>query len=111
MVVLPRLGLGTSHDRATYRQPILDPQGLPDGGPTVGDCWLTGLVMTSETTPGTVSHSGNALSHSDKLGLLKRSVRPRAAKPPEAPAAVLPVARVAVDLPLAHRLPGPRVDG
>src|SRR6478752_1803028 len=102
MVVLPRPGLGTSHDRATYRQPTLDPQGMPDVGPTVGDCWLTGLVMTSETTTGTVSRSGNALSHSDKLGLLKRSVRPRAAKPPEAPAAVLPVAHVAVDLPLAH---------
>ncbi len=51
--------------------------------------------MTSDTTAGTVRHS-------DRVALLKRSVRPRAPKPAEATASVLPVARVAVDLPLAH---------
>jgi primosomal protein N' (replication factor Y) (superfamily II helicase) len=51
--------------------------------------------MTSDTTTGQVSHS-------DRVALLKRSTRPRIARPPEEPAAERPVAQVAVDLPLAH---------
>ncbi len=51
--------------------------------------------MTSRTTSSTARHS-------DRLVLLKREVRHREPKPPEAPAAERPVAQVAVDLPLAH---------
>ncbi len=41
-------------------------------------------------------------AHSEQLALLKRQVRTKRPKPVSAPAATLPVARVAVDLPLAH---------
>ena len=41
-------------------------------------------------------------SHSEQLALLKREVRTKRPKPVSAPAAKLPVAKVAVDLALAH---------
>lgn len=43
-----------------------------------------------------------APGHSDRVAQLKRSVRSRPAREPEVPAPVRPIARVAVDLPLAH---------
>lgn len=41
-------------------------------------------------------------AHSEQLALLKRQVRTKRPQPVSGPAATLPVARVAVDLPLAH---------
>src|SRR4051794_8488132 len=41
-------------------------------------------------------------SHSEQLAVVRRAARPRVPKGPTVPAAELPVAQVAVDLPLAH---------
>ncbi len=56
-----------------------------------------GAEMSGVEGPG--AHAGQA---GDQLPLVRASVRRSRPKPPDPPAAVLPVARVAVDVPLAH---------
>ncbi len=56
---------------------------------------MSAAVVTVELMTGPAAHT-------EQLALLKRQVRTKRPKPVSAPAAKLPVARVAVDLPLAH---------